>query len=58
MPNIVCNSKGPNICHGIEKVLKADGTEVLIEEGKAVALCACGKSANAPFCDGSHKKEE
>ena len=26
-----------------------------VEEGKAYFWCACGKSANQPFCDGSHK---
>lgn len=26
-----------------------------IEEGKNYAWCACGKSANQPWCDGSHK---
>ncbi|MEM7267951.1 MAG: CDGSH iron-sulfur domain-containing protein [Pseudomonadota bacterium] len=26
-----------------------------VEAGKAYFWCACGKSANQPFCDGSHK---
>ena len=26
-----------------------------IEAGKSYAWCACGLSANQPFCDGSHK---
>ena len=28
---------------------------VEIEEGKKYAWCACGRSSNQPFCDGSHK---
>ncbi len=28
---------------------------VQLEAGKTYAWCACGKSANQPFCDGSHK---
>jgi CDGSH-type Zn-finger protein len=28
-----------------------------VEEGKKVAWCACGRSANQPFCDGSHSRE-
>jgi CDGSH iron-sulfur domain-containing protein 3 len=28
---------------------------VYVEAGKTYWWCACGKSANQPFCDGSHK---
>ena len=28
---------------------------VEVTEGKTYFWCACGKSANQPFCDGSHK---
>ena len=28
---------------------------VEVEAGKKYFWCACGKSANQPFCDGSHK---
>jgi len=26
-----------------------------VEEGKSYFWCACGRSKNQPFCDGSHK---
>jgi CDGSH-type Zn-finger protein len=29
---------------------------VEVEAGKSYYWCACGKSANQPFCDGSHKE--
>ena len=29
-----------------------------VEAGKTYYWCACGKSANQPFCDGSHKGSE
>ena len=29
---------------------------VLVKEGKTYAWCACGRSANQPFCDGSHSQ--
>ena len=29
-----------------------------VEGGKTYYWCACGKSANQPFCDGSHKGSE
>ena len=28
---------------------------VVLEAGKAIYWCACGRSANQPYCDGSHK---
>jgi CDGSH-type Zn-finger protein len=28
---------------------------VELRAGKAYAWCACGRSGNQPFCDGSHK---
>ena len=28
---------------------------VELEAGKTYAWCACGRSGNQPFCDGSHK---
>lgn len=31
---------------------------VEVEEGKNYFWCACGQSANQPFCDGSHKGTE
>ena len=33
-----------------------NGQEHMLE-GKVIALCRCGRSANKPFCDGSHKKD-
>ena len=29
-----------------------------VEEGKSYFWCACGKSSQQPFCDGSHKGSE
>ena len=29
-----------------------------VEEGKSYFWCSCGRSANQPFCDGSHKDTE
>ena len=31
---------------------------VEIEAGKTYFWCACGKSSNQPFCDGSHQDTE
>ena len=31
---------------------------VEVEAGKSYFWCTCGKSANQPFCDGSHKGSE
>ncbi len=31
---------------------------VNVEAGKTYAWCACGRSANQPFCDGTHRGSE
>lgn len=31
---------------------------VEVEEGKTYFWCACGRSKNQPFCDGSHKETD
>ena len=38
----------------------ADKTPVIenLEPGKTYAWCACGKSKNQPWCDGSHQGSE
>ncbi len=28
---------------------------IQVEKGKSYFWCSCGRSANQPFCDGSHK---
>lgn len=44
----------------MEKPIPADNKPKMIEleTGKNYAWCACGKSSNQPWCDGSHKGSE
>lgn len=44
---------GPLYVRGPVRVELEDGT-VVVEDDR-VALCRCGNSANAPWCDGSHR---
>lgn len=37
------------------KIAQKGPYPVDVEAGKTYAWCACGLSANQPFCDGSHK---
>ena len=37
------------------KIAQTAPYPVEVEAGKAYFWCACGHSANQPFCDGSHK---
>ena len=39
-------------------VAQSSPYEVELEAGKTYAWCACGRSANQPFCDGSHTVTE
>ncbi len=36
-------------------IVDVEGNEIP-HEGTETGLCRCGKSANKPFCDGSHKQ--
>ncbi len=46
----------------MSKILKSPPEKayymVEVEAGKTYFWCACGKSKNAPFCDGSHSGSE
>jgi CDGSH-type Zn-finger protein len=46
---------GPLIVRGRFVITGPDGQPVPAGR-KTVALCRCGKSANKPFCDGSHAR--
>ncbi len=48
---------GPYLVPGQATYTDAQGN-THTSEGKMIALCRCGHSANKPFCDGSHKKVE
>ncbi|MEO0745463.1 MAG: CDGSH iron-sulfur domain-containing protein [Pseudomonadota bacterium] len=37
------------------KIAQTAPYRVDVEAGKSYFWCACGQSANQPFCDGSHK---
>lgn len=45
---------GPFLLTGDVCVVGPEGD--VLREGAKIALCRCTKSANAPFCDGSHAK--
>lgn len=45
---------GPLIIKGNVTIISGSGR--VSWNGKQVALCRCGESANKPFCDGQHKK--
>jgi glutamate synthase domain-containing protein 2/CDGSH-type Zn-finger protein len=50
-PTITPIKDGALRVEGLEHLETEDG---VIECGPIVALCRCGRSANKPFCDGSH----
>ncbi|MDR0319636.1 MAG: CDGSH iron-sulfur domain-containing protein [Rickettsiales bacterium] len=66
-PYIKITKDGPYMVQGLskisEKVILTDDNGISVKYGDGqsfqinadpVALCRCGKSQNAPFCDGSH----
>ncbi len=61
---IVITENGPYLVSGgvplTEKIIQPAGNVYILKEGRALpqadeyALCRCGRSRNAPFCDSSH----
>ncbi|OJU17707.1 MAG: iron-binding protein [Clostridiales bacterium 43-6] len=66
-PHIKIQKDGPYLITGnvplYELIIESVGEDYRYREGRvfpqrpAYALCRCGKSANKPFCDGTHGKE-
>lgn len=46
---------GPLLVRGAAEVVDADGTAHPVRR-PVVAVCACGHSGRAPWCDGTHDK--
>ncbi|MGE5380552.1 MAG: (4Fe-4S)-binding protein [Methylocystaceae bacterium] len=46
---------GPLLVEGLSRIFGTDGK--LIKEADKMVLCRCGKTKNAPFCDGAHIPE-
>ena len=53
---IKARESGPYLVTGPFTLTDADGTVYELPEGAAVALCRCGRSANKPFCDATHRR--
>jgi len=53
---IKVRESGPYLVTGPFTLTDADGTVYELPEGSAVALCRCGRSANKPFCDATHRE--
>jgi CDGSH-type Zn-finger protein len=47
---------GPLQLKGTFRLLDPDGEEYDLEGQRIVLLCRCGRSANQPFCDSSHRR--
>lgn len=53
-PDVVLCPDGPMLVRGARVVLDAEG-QTHRAERPVVALCRCGHTATAPWCDGTHK---
>lgn len=59
MPDVVeikVRDNGPYKVTGPVRVVDVEGRAWDLDAGESIALCRCGRSANKPFCDGSHRE--
>jgi CDGSH-type Zn-finger protein len=54
---ITVNSNGPLRVEGDFELVDQTGKAYGLAGRTVISLCRCGHSANRPFCDGSHKRE-
>lgn len=52
---LTVNSNGSLKVEGDFEILDVEGNVYGLQGRVLVSLCRCGRSANKPFCDGSHK---
>ena len=52
-PSITAYDGGPFLVRGPVRIVGEDGEELVIRRA-IVPLCRCGRSREAPICDGSH----
>jgi CDGSH-type Zn-finger protein len=52
---ITVNNNGSLRIEGDFEIVDMEGKTYGLQGRTLVSLCRCGKSANKPFCDGSHK---
>ena len=52
---VTVRANGPYKVIGPFTLVDAEGRELVLPEGSAVALCRCGQSRRKPFCDATHK---
>ena len=53
---ITVNSNGSLKVEGDFEIVDMQGAVYGLQGRTALSLCRCGRSANKPFCDGSHKE--
>ena len=53
-PNVILCEGGPILLRGDHLVEDAEGVQHRTNRPVS-AVCRCGKSANQPWCDGTHK---
>lgn len=52
---ITVNNNGSLLIKGDFEIVDKNGNVYDLGGREQVSLCRCGKSANKPFCDGSHR---